>query len=78
MSDMSLNHDLYHDAHQRRRTEAHSRVRDQALQRSARMRSQRSQGPGARVRLIGLLARAMGVAEQIAPAQRSAASKHQH
>jgi len=66
MSDMHLHHDLHHEASSRRSRETESWVRDQTNRRSAKRASARKAGPGARIRFITLMARAMGVAGEIA------------
>lgn len=81
MSDMHLHHDLYHEAASRRSRETDSWVRDQAHRRSAKRAETRKAGPGARVRFVTLMARAMGVAGEIAttasePSRQATADKH--
>ena len=83
MSDMYLHHDLYQEASSRRSREADSWVRDQKNRRSARRAASRGAHRGVRVRLVALMARAMGVAGAIAttsaqPQQHTAALKHPH
>ncbi len=81
MSDIHLHADLYNEASGRRNREAETWVRDQANRRSAQRARSHGRNTGVRVRFIGVMARAMGVAEAITtnPAQpQRPAAAHKH